>query len=117
MMNVRYLAKCLVLVFLMLTSTLACAEDVLGYLTNKAGNYTGPSVEDNIIAMDKDKNGFADVFEVLAFLEAKHGIGYEKTLMDNWEASANGKSCSSPFAKALYSDKSNTTDTSNEKRQ
>jgi len=80
------------------------AEDLLGYLTDSAGRYTGPSVEDNVALMDTDKNGFADVFEVRAFLEARHGKGYEKELLDKWESSARGKSCSTPFAKDLYTD-------------
>jgi hypothetical protein len=54
--------------------------------------------------MDTDKNGFADVFEVRAYLELQHGKGYEKELLDKWEASASGKSCTTPFAKELYSD-------------
>lgn len=83
---------------------LAHAEDLLGYLTDSEGKYNGPSVEDNIKLMDTDKNGFADVFEVRAFLEQKHGKGYQKELLDKWEASASGKSCSTPFAKDLYSD-------------
>jgi len=82
----------------------AKAEDLLGYLTDSEGNYNGPSVEDNVKLMDTDRNGFADVFEVRAFLEQKHGKGYQKELLDKWEASASGKSCSTPFAKDLYSD-------------
>lgn len=81
---------------------LASAEDLLGYLTDKDGRYIGPSVEDNVAAMDTDKNGFADVYEVRAFLELKHGKGYEKEVLDIMEASAKGKSCSTPFAKDLY---------------
>ena len=34
---------------------------VLDYLTDKDGRYTGPTVEENILKMDSDKNGFADV--------------------------------------------------------
>lgn len=83
------------------------AEDVLNYLTDKDGKYTGPTLEDNVVLMDTDKNGFADVYEVRAFLELKHGKGYEKDLLDKWEASASGKSCSTPFAKELYTDKTN----------
>jgi len=82
----------------------AAAEDLLGYLTDQSGRYVGPSVEDNIALMDTDKNGFADVFEVRAFLESKHGQGYEKELLDKWESSARGKSCSTPFAKELFKD-------------
>ncbi len=79
----------------------ACAETLVEALTEK---YTGPTVEDQIALMDKDKNGFADVYEVRAYLELQHGKGYEKELLDKWEASASGKSCSTPFAKELYSD-------------
>jgi hypothetical protein len=52
--------------------------------------------------MDADKNGYADVFEVRAYLEKIHGKNYQKELLDKWEASASGKSCSTPFAKQLY---------------
>jgi hypothetical protein len=86
-------------------AAVAQAEDVLDYLTDSAGRYTGPTLEDNVARMDSDKNGFADVFEVRAYLELQHGKGYEKELLDKWEASASGKSCSTPFAKELYSDK------------
>lgn len=79
--------------------------NVLDYLTDKDGQYTGPTVEDNILAMDSDKNGFADVFEVRAFLVSKHGKDYQKDLLDKWESSASGKSCSTPFAKELVTDK------------
>ncbi len=75
------------------------------YLTDKDGRYTGPTVEDKITKMDTDKNGFADVFEVRAYLVALHGSEYQKDLLDKWEASAKGKSCSTPFAKELYTDK------------
>jgi hypothetical protein len=78
---------------------------VLDYLTDKDGIYTGPTVEDKIAKMDTDKNGFADVFEVRAYLVALHGSEYQKDLLDKWEASAKGKSCSTPFAKELYTDK------------
>ena len=74
---------------------------------DKDGKYTGPTVEENIVIMDTDKNGFADVFEVRAFLELKHGKGYEKALLDRWELTSKGTSCTTPFAKELYSDKSN----------
>ncbi len=78
---------------------------VLDYLTDKDGRYTGPTVEEKIVKMDTDKNGFADVFEVRAYLVALHGSNYQKDLLDKWEASASGKSCSTPFAKELYTDK------------
>ena len=76
----------------------------MGYLTEK---YTGPTVEENIVEMDSDKNGFADVLEVRAFLELKHGKGFEKDLLDKWELRSQGSSCHAPFVKELYSDRSN----------
>lgn len=60
------------------------------------------TVEENIALMDKDKNGFADVYEVRAYLEKMHGEGYEKAELDFLVSTAKGKSCSTPFAKALY---------------
>jgi hypothetical protein len=79
---------------------------VLDYLTDKNAQYSGPTVEENIAKMDTDKNGFADVFEVRAYLVALHGKDYQKDLLDRLEASAIGKSCSTPFAKDLVTDKS-----------
>ena len=104
----RPLLQIIIFMSLFLAVTLANAEDVLGYLTDKDGKYTGPSVEDNIMAMDTDKNGFVDVHEVRAFLELKHGKGYEKELLDKMEATAKGRSCSTPFAKQMYIDNSGT---------
>lgn len=103
----RLTAQFVAMIFLLLAANAASADDILGYLTDKDGRYTGPTVEDNIARMDADKNGFADVFEVRAFLELEHGKGYEKALMDKWEASARGTSCTTPFSKELYVDKSN----------
>ena len=103
-MNKRLLLVTLAFHIAMLASS-ARADAVLDYLTDFNGKYIGPTLEDNVRRMDTDKNGFADVFEVRAFLELQHGAGYEKELLDKWEASASGKSCSTPFAKELYSDK------------
>ena len=100
------------LVMLLSLANSAMAEDVLGYLTDKDGRYTGPSLEDNVALMDTDKNGFADVYEVRVFLEKIHGKGYENEVLDKMEASADGKSCSTPFAKEMYIDKSVTDKTS-----
>lgn len=83
----------------------ATSVRMLDYLTDKDGRYTGPTVEEKIAKMDTDKNGFADVFEVRAYLVALYGSEYQKDLLDKWEASAKGKSCSTPFAKELYTDK------------
>jgi len=79
----------------------ALALDVLDYLTDKDGIYQGPTVEENIIKMDTDNNGFADVAEVRAFLEIKHGAGYQKAVLDRWEVLANSKSCGTSFTEAF----------------
>lgn len=60
------------------------------------------SVEDNLRTMDKDGDGVVTVYEVRAYIEAKHGKDYQKTLLDDMESSAQGKSCSTPFAQSLY---------------
>jgi len=101
---IRFLVINIQLIALLALSHSVSAEELLGYLTDQSGRYVGPSVEDNIALMDTDKNGFADVFEVRAFLESKHGQGYEKELLDKWESSARGNSCSTPFAKELFGD-------------
>ena len=116
----KYLAALIAAICLLLTATIVSAAEstvnnnslsVLDYLTDKDGKtiskYSGPTVEENVAKMDTDKNGFADVFEVRAFLVAMHGSDYQKDLLDKWEASASGKSCSTPFAKELYTGKTN----------
>jgi hypothetical protein len=85
-------------------STPVHAESALEYFTDSTGRYSGPSLEEQVALMDTDHNGFADVFEVRAYLEKQHGKGYQKELLDKWESSAYGKSCSTPFAKELYGD-------------
>jgi hypothetical protein len=99
--------KQLYVISMMLITQVAFAGDVLGYLTDVNGEYAGPSVADQVALMDKDHNGFADVFEVRAYLELKHGKDYEKDLLDRWAITATAKSCGTSFAKELYSDKTN----------
>lgn len=109
-MNVNRVHKTLVRIVILASIniiTVVHAEDVLSYLTDKSGAYIGPSLEDNVLAMDTDKNGFADVFEVRAFLELKHGKGYQKEVLDRMEASASSKSCGTTFANDLYINKNN----------
>ena len=60
------------------------------------------SVEQNLREMDKDKDGMVSVQEVRAALEARHGKGYEQSLLADMEASADGRSCSTPFAQNFY---------------
>ena len=61
-----------------------------------------PSVEQNMLAMDKDGDGVVTVYEVRAYIEARHGKYYKKDVLDDMESSASGKSCSTPFAQRLY---------------
>ena len=95
------LIQLILLAFLLLNASLSGAIEMLDYLTDANGKYVGPSVEDNIAKMDTDHNGFADVAEVRAFLELKHGTGYQKALLDRWEVAANTTSCGTSFAKEL----------------
>ena len=99
--------KYLMMLSFILVAQVASAEDLLGYLTDANGRYTGPTVEDNILLMDTDKNGFADVLEVRAFLASKHGKDYEKALLDRWEVHSLGGRCPIPFAIEFISDKTN----------
>lgn len=85
-----------------LASLNAQAETLVQALTDE--KYTGPTVEDQVVLMDTDKNGFADVFELRAYLQKLHGADYQRDLLDKLVASAQGKSCSTPFAKELYSE-------------
>jgi hypothetical protein len=96
--------KITVFIFCAFCSASASAESLLGYLTDSAGKYIGPSVEDNIAIMDTDKNGFADVTEVRAFLVSKHGKDYQKAVLDRWEVKSLGGGCPVPFAKEFYSE-------------
>ena len=99
--------KYLILLGFMMLANAASAEDLLGYLTDANGRYTGPTVEDNIALMDTDKNGFVDVLEVRAFLASKYGKDYQKALLDRWEVHSLGGGCPIPFAKEFVSDKTN----------
>ena len=101
------MVKLKIIVCLLLSASAANAEDILGYLTYKDGRYTGSTVEQNVVAMDTDKNGFADVTEVRAFLALKHGKDYQKALLDRWEVRAMGGGCPIPFAKEFLSESKN----------
>ena len=76
----------------------AFAEDLVGQYSS----LPYPSVADNIAAMDKDRDGIVTVHELREFIESKRGKGYEKTLFDEMERSAENRSCGSSFSKSLY---------------
>ena len=111
--TLKLIAAIITAICLLLAATAASAAEsavsnegasVLDYLTDASGKYTGPTVEDNILKMDTDKNGFADVLEVRAFLALKHGKDYEKALLDRWEVHSLGGGCPIPFAKEFLSE-------------
>ena len=105
----KELLQIVVFLSMFFVKTAAHADDAFVYLIDNDEKatikYSGPTFEDNVAAMDTDKNGFADIYEVRVFLERKHGKGYQKEVLDKMEASADGKSCSTPFAKEMYIDK------------
>jgi hypothetical protein len=101
------MTKLIITICLLFCAGASHAEDILDYLTDKDGKYTGPTVEQNVAAMDTDKNGFADVLEVRAFLVLKHGKDYQKALLDRWEVRAMGGGCPIPFAKEFVSESVN----------
>jgi hypothetical protein len=107
MRGINKMMKLMTICCLILATNTANAEDILGYLTDKDGKYTGPTVEQNVESMDTDKNGFADVLEVRAFLALKHGKDYEKALLDRWEVHSLGGGCPVPFAKEFVSESKN----------
>ena len=98
----KFLVRLTMLFCLLCSISLAKADDVLGYLTDKDGKYAGPTVEDNIAAMDTDKNGFADVTEVRAYLALKNGSEYEKETLDRWQLRSQGRSCTLPPDDKLF---------------
>ena len=54
-------------------------------------------VLDRMHAMDSDGDGMASVSEIRAFLQAQPGEAYKTAALDDWEATAMGRRCSSPF--------------------
>lgn len=112
----KLIATYIAMICLLLAATAASAAEsvgsnqgasVLDYLTVANGIYIGPTVEENILKMDTDKNGFADVLEVRAFLALKHGKDYEKALLDRWEVQSLGGGSPVPFAKEFLSESKN----------
>jgi hypothetical protein len=90
----KIIRKVLLSAWLLALPALCMAEDAIAL--------SFPSVEDNIRAMDHDRDGMVTVYEVRAFIEAKHGKDYKKDVLDEMESTASGKSCSTPSAKSHY---------------
>ncbi len=88
------------LILLIALPLLAWAEDLSSEL--KSELVYVPSLEDNLRAMDKDRNGLVTASEVRAYLQLKHGQGYEKAILDRMQSTENGASCATPFAQSFY---------------
>jgi Ca2+-binding EF-hand superfamily protein len=82
--------------------TFACISLTTPVLAEDVSAKAYPSMEENLRQMDTDKDGMVSVHEVRAALEARHGKGYEQSLLADMESSASGRSCSTPFAQNFY---------------
>ena len=81
--------------FVLFACLLASMQPVMAAET---GTSPDPSnVLDRMHAMDSDGDGMASVSEIRAFLQAQPGESYKTAVLDDWEATAMGKRCSSPF--------------------
>ena len=81
--------------FVLFACLLASMQQVMAAET---GTSPDPSdVLDHMHAMDSDGDGMASVSEIRAFLQAQPGESYKTAVLDDWEATAMGKRCSSPF--------------------
>lgn len=74
---------------------------LLPAMTLADGQPPTPSVEDNIRALDTDRDGQVSVSEIRAYLETKYGKGYERALLHDMETKAN-TSCGTPFSRSFY---------------
>jgi hypothetical protein len=91
-----------IIVGFLLNVSSAISKDKLNNVIEKDGNYVGPTVEENVVAMDTDKNGFADVTEVRAYLAIKNGPEYEKDILDRWQLRSQGRSCTLPPDEKIF---------------
>lgn len=103
LMRFKSSALVCLLSWLALVSSPAWAAEIEGQITNPpnpAPAYS--SVQENLKAMDQDGDGQVSVLELRAYLETRHGKGYEQKVMDDLELSAKGRSCATPFAQSFY---------------
>ncbi len=61
-----------------------------------------PSVEDNIRAMDTNRDGMVTVHEMRVFLETRNGKEFKRELLDEMEGKAGARSCASPFSRSGF---------------
>lgn len=91
----------LILVLMLFSPAISLAETVESSSAGQS-SVEWPSVKDRLREMDEDRNGMVTASEVRAYLQAKHGVGYEKTILDKMQSSENGLSCGTPFAQSFY---------------
>ncbi len=81
--------------FVLLACLLASVQQAIAAET--VGSPDPSDVLDRMHAMDSDGDGMASVSEIRAFLQAQPGERYKTAVLDDWEATAMGRRCSSPF--------------------
>jgi len=58
-----------------------------------------PSVEDNILAMDTDRDGMVSVAEIKVYLQKEFGPHYKESLLEKMDFAAKAQSCDSSFTR------------------
>lgn len=96
--------KSMVCIILLVFTQFSYAEKYLQSVAYTDSVYDGPTVEDQVALMDKDSNGFADLYEIRAYLAAQYGQDYQKKILDRWQATAFGSSCSTSLSDELAFD-------------
>lgn len=92
----------LILVLMFCSPAISLAETAESSHAEQSSAAGWPSVKDRLREMDKDRNGMVTASEVRGYLQAKHGKGYEKNILDKMQSSENGLSCGTPFAQSFY---------------
>ena len=95
-MNVKFNIKSIT-AMLLLSLTIA-------FFNNTYADETlvSPTVDQNIQAMDKDKDGMVSTEEMKIYLQALHGKDYKHDVLDTMEATMSSRSCGSPFSNSFY---------------
>lgn len=62
------------------------------------------SVDDNIHAMDRDRDGMVTLSEVRVYLETRNEgpQSFRQEVLRDLEARSNSRSCASPFSQSFY---------------
>ncbi len=88
---------CIALCLLQSLSSIADESSVAA-----SASSTPINMQDRLRSLDQNHDGMVSVYEVRSFIENVHGKAYQQDALNDMESSANGKSCSTPFAKPLY---------------